>query len=377
MTTPAHRTIGSRGLSASITYESGNGFTLRAAFEAHSGFTMLLGPSGSGKTTLLNCIAGLARPRAGRIVLDDRAMFDSDRNIDVAPRLRRIGYVFQDVALFPHLSVQKNIEYGIASIPATRRRELYVQAVESMGIAHLAARKPSEISGGERQRAALARSMVTEPALLLLDEPLTALDLATKSKIIADLRQWNSTRGIPVICVTHSPAEARALGDRVVVLESGAIVAQGVPHDVMSTPRHETVAQVVGFENVFEASVASIHEAQGTMTCRLDDGAVEIEVPLGRAVEGARVRIAIRAGDIMLATSRPEGISARNSFEGKIASLRREGAMVVAIVAAGAEFEVHLTPGAVDNLGLAAGRTVWVVIKTHSCNLVAPASVAR
>ncbi len=361
-------------LSVRIAHRTSNGFALEAGFEAAPGFTMILGPSGGGKTTLLNCIAGFARPNAGRIALGARVLFDSDERIDMPVAARRLGYVFQNLALFPHLTVAQNVQYGIAKLPADERRARMMTMLESFRIAHLTARKPGEISGGERQRTALARSLVTNPEAILLDEPLAALDHATKSKILDDLRAWNASHEIPILYVTHSPDEAFALGERVVVLEGGRILAQGMPQYVLTTPRHETIAQVVGFENVFDATVRSIAETQGTMLCQLDGSATQLEVPLGHAEPGARVRIAIRAGDIMLASEHPQGLSARNSFQGRVLSTRREGVRVVVAIEAGATFEVHLTPGAIDSLRIEAGKEVWLVIKTYSCNLVEPSA---
>ena len=225
-------------------------------------------------------------------------------------------------------------------------------------------------SGGERQRAALARSLVTDPALLLLDEPLTALDHATKATILGDLREWNAAHRIPIVYVTHSPQEAFALGERVVVIESGRVVASGTPHDVLRAPRHETIAQIVGFENVFDAVVTALDERQGTMLCRLGYDGRELEVPLARAEVGSQVRVAIRAGDIIIAAVRPHGLSARNSFAGRVSDIRREGVTVIVTVDSGVLFEVHITPGAYEELRLELDKPVWLVIKTYSCNLV-------
>jgi molybdate transport system ATP-binding protein len=359
-------------LSVRIAHRTSNGFALEAGFEAAAGFTMILGPSGGGKTTLLNCIAGFVRPGAGRITLGGRVLFDSDERVDMPVAARRLGYVFQNLALFPHLTVAQNVQYGIAKLPVDERHARMMAMLESFRIAHLTARKPGEISGGERQRAALARSLVTNPEAILLDEPLAALDHTTKSKILDDLRAWNASHEIPILYVTHSPDEAFALGERVVVLEGGRILAQGMPQYVLTTPRHETIAQVVGFENVFDATVKSIAETQGTMLCQLDGSATQLEVPLGHAEPCARVRIAIRAGDIMLASEHPQGLSARNAFQGRVLSTRREGVRAVVTIEAGATFEVHLTPGAIDSLRIEAGKEVWLVIKTYSCNLVEP-----
>jgi molybdate transport system ATP-binding protein len=347
-------------------------FELRASFRASAGFTMILGPSGSGKTTLLDCIAGLARPDSGRIAIGERVIFDSARGIDLPPASRRIGYLFQSLALFPHLTVERNVEYGIARMPAAERERRVSAILDSFRIGDLRGQRPGEISGGERQRAALARSLVTDPAVMLLDEPLSALDLGTRSKIIEDLRRWNERHRIPILYVTHAPEEAFALGERVVVLEAGRVIADGMPQDVLKAPRRETIARIVGFENVFDATVAAIMESQGTMVCRLESNHLELEVPLTSARVGARVRVAVRAGDIMIAAERPRGLSARNTFEGRVVEMRRAGVTVVAMVDSGVTFEVHVTPGAAEELRLAPGRQVWLVLKTYSCSLVEP-----
>ena len=359
-------------LSVLIKRRLSNAFTLEAELQASAGFTMLLGPSGCGKTTFLNCIAGFVRPDAGRITLGARTLFDSSSDIDMPVPERRLGYVFQNLALFPRLTVEQNIQYGLVKLPAEERRSRMMAMLESFRIPHLLGRKPSQISGGERQRVALARSLVTNPAMLMLDEPLSALDAASKSKILDDLRDWNAAHAIPILYVTHSPEEAFAVGERVVVLQSGRILAQGTPQEVLSTPRHETIAQIAGFENVFDATVRSTNEAQGTMICELERSATPLEVPLGRATPGTPVRIAIRAGDIILATEQPRGLSARNAFIGKVLSIRREGVTSIVMVEAGATFEVHLAPVSIDDLKLAAGTQVWAIIKTYSCSLVEP-----
>jgi molybdate transport system ATP-binding protein len=364
--------IGPAQLSVRVSKRLSGSFALRAEFFAPPGIAILFGPSGSGKTTLLNCIAGLIVPDRGEVRLGARALFDSARAIDLPVAKRSIGYLFQDLALFPHLSIARNLQYGIAHLAGDVREERTRQIAESFRIAHLMQRKPGEISGGERQRAALARSLVTDPALLLLDEPLAALDGPTKSLIIEDLRRWNAEHRIPIVYVTHSPQEAYALGERVIVLDSGEVLAQGTPQQVLRAPRHETVAQLADFENLLDATVIAISEAHGTMTCRLSGSSVELEVPLVRAEPGAPIRIALRAGDIMLASAKPVGLSARNQFQANIISLERRGATVVASVESGARLEVHLTPGAREQLHLEPGKQVWVVIKTYSCHLVSP-----
>jgi molybdate transport system ATP-binding protein len=351
-----------------------NQFTLQARLEARPGFTMLLGPSGGGKTTLLNCIAGLLRPDSGRVTIGATALFDSASRLDLPVERRRLGYVFQALALFPHMSVEENVRYGIAKVPAAPREQRITSMLKSFRIAHLARHKVTAISGGERQRTALARSLVTDPRALLLDEPLAALDAETKSKIVEDLRAWNAEHAIPILFVTHSPQEAFALGERVAIIEAGKIIEQGPVHQVLTSPRHETIARIVGFENVFDATVIELHENQGTMLCQLGLSECKLEVPLIRAGFGSAVRIAIRAGDIMMASRPPQGLSARNVLPGRIQSIRRRGVTVIVGVDSGVDFEVHVTPSALEDLGLVPGQQTWLVIKTYSCNLVEPRS---
>lgn len=344
-------------------------FTLDVSFTAPAGVTMLFGPSGAGKTTLLECVAGLVRPDEGRIRVGEHVVFDAARRIDFGPARRRVGYVFQTLALFPHLSVEANVGYGLNNIDSAQRRSRVDRVLDAFRISELRGRKPGAISGGERQRVALARALVTDPRVLLLDEPLSALDAAIKKSILDDLRAWNETHRIPVLYVTHSREELFAVGERVIALENGRVVAEGDPHAVLNAPRRETLANLAGFENIFDANVVAMHEAAGTMTCRIDDK-VEIEAPLGHAVVEEQVRIAIRAGDILLANQEPRGLSARNVLKGTIVSLTRRDVTVIAEVDCGVRMEVHITPAAISSLGLNTGSSVWLVVKTHSCQLV-------
>ena len=352
-------------------------FALNVAFQAAPGFTILFGASGAGKTTLLDCIAGLSQPNAGRVSLADRALFDSSARVNLPVAARRLGYVFQRLALFPHMTAQQNVGYGLNHVPASDRTRRSLAILQLLRISHLSDRQVSDLSGGERQRVALARTLVTDPQLLLLDEPLAALDSPTKSHIIDDLREWNRSHAIPILYVTHSREEVFALGERVIVLEAGRIVAQGTPHDVMSAPTLETVAQLAGFENIFDAVVETINQQRGTMTCCLeaeDGGRLSLETPLVRGAVGSRLRVGIRAGDILLATAPPTGLSARNVIPGRIVGLDQRDVMVTARVKCGVEMQVHLTLAARDALQLVSGREVWLVVKTHSCHLMQPAT---
>ncbi|MGA9075983.1 MAG: molybdenum ABC transporter ATP-binding protein [Candidatus Sulfotelmatobacter sp.] len=348
-------------------------FSLDVEFNAGPGFTILFGPSGAGKTTLLDCVAGLATPDAGRISIGERILFDANTSVQVPVARRGLGYVLQDLALFSHLTVEQNTEYGLAHLPRSARKQRATAMLQEFRIDHLRQQLPAKISGGERQRVALARALVTDPCILLLDEPLAALDASTKARIIDDLRRWNQVHRIPILYVTHSREEVTALGERVLVMDQGRIIAQGTPHEVLRAPLQETVAQLAGFENIFDAIVESVHEDRGTMTCRLpgETGrSVLLETPLIRAEAGSRLRVGIRAGDILLAIAKPVGLSARNVIAGRLVSLERRDMIISARVDCGVEMEVYLTLAARDALQLEADREVWLVIKTHSCHLM-------
>jgi len=346
-------------------------FNLNVHFRALAGFTIVFGASGAGKTTLLDCIAGLSDPDDGRIAVGGQDLYDSERKRDVAAWKRNIGYVHQDLALFPHLTAEENVAYGLHRLSAAERQTRSREMLDAFRIDHLRDRRPAQISGGERQRVALARALVTEPRALLLDEPLAALDRPTKSSLVDDLRQWNQHHRVPILFVTHNNEEVFALGDEVIVLDGGRIVAQGHPHEVMRAPRLEIVAHLSGFENIFNATVLALHEDRGTMTCRLGEGEVDLETPLVRAEVGSHLRVGVRAGDLLLATVDPHGLSARNVLPGTIRRLVQRDVIVSAMVdCSGTEFEVHVTLAARDALQLVPGKGVWVVVKTHSCHLL-------
>ena len=354
-----------------------SGFVLDVDFHAAPGFTIVFGASGAGKTMLLDCIAGLVQPDSGCIAIGDHVLFDAAEHIHLPVEKRNIGYVFQDLALFPHLTVEENVEYGLSRLPRAERIYRTAAMLDAFRVPHLARTGPGKISGGERQRVALARALVTDPVVLLLDEPLAALDAATKSRIIDDLRAWNEAHRIPILYVTHSREEVFALGENALVLDHGRILAQGTPHEVLSAPQQETVANLAGFENILDATVESLHADRGTMSCLLyqsESGVqakpVPLDTPLVRAEVGSTLRVGIRAGDILLAIAPPVGLSARNIIPGRLLLLERRDVIISARVNCGVELEVHLTLAAREALQLEPGKEVWLVIKTHSCHLM-------
>jgi molybdate transport system ATP-binding protein len=221
-------------LTAEIRLKLSSSFQLDCVFEIPAGFTVLFGPSGAGKTSVLDCIAGIKTPDSGKISINSKYLFDSSKSLNLWPSQRGLAYVFQSLALFPHLSVAENIAYGLQHETRNSVSERSRKMLAQFGIEHLQTRRPGDLSGGERQRVALARSLVTDPQALLLDEPLAALDRPTRKKIVDDLRDWNEARNIPILYVTHSVREALALSERVLVMEAGRIVASGPPAELLN-----------------------------------------------------------------------------------------------------------------------------------------------
>ena len=345
-------------------------YRLEVEFTASPGITVLLGHSGAGKTTLLRCIAGLYNPEQGRITVGNTVLFDAKKKINVTPERRKVAFVFQDLALFPHLTVKKNVAYGLRRVDTVERERRLETILESFQIAHLCNRLPHEISGGERQRVALARSLVTGPAVLLLDEPLSSLDTRIKCNIIDDLHRWNEAHRIPMLYVTHNHDEVLALGEKAIVLEAGRIVASGAPLDVVPARHREIMAPSQRFENFFDATVTSIHEHQGTLTCRVAGTSLELDVPLTRVSLNTRVRLGIPADEILIAASRPEMVSPCNVVFGRVKQIDQVGRDIAVRVDCGAEFQVHLPMTSPGGFHLKAGDEAWMMIKAHFCHLV-------
>lgn len=345
-------------------------FQLEARLAVSPGVTVIVGHSGAGKTTLLRCIAGLSHPEEGRIAIGDRVLFDSRKKIRLEPARRGVAFVFQDLALFPHLSVEENVIYGLRRLDAVERKRRMREILASFQIEHLGGRFPREISGGEQQRVALARSLVTEPSVLLLDEPLSSLDPRTKVLIIEDLRRWNKARHIPILYVTHDHDELLALGDRAIMLEQGKIVTDGPLLDVIPKPLRSARAQKERFENVFDATVVELREQDGTMVCELVGTSIRVEAPLAQVAVGSDLCVGIRADEILVASSPPAILGDCNVIRGKITQVERSGAIVEARVSCGAEFRVRLASRSMAPHGLDPSADVWMMVMTRACHLV-------
>jgi molybdate transport system ATP-binding protein len=347
-------------------------FQLEIEFEVPPGFAILFGASGSGKTTTLKSISGIVRPDEGRISINEEVLFDSEQGINLPIRKRGVGYVFQDLALFPHLTALANVEFGMSHLPRIDRRQRADAMMEALQIHHIARRKPREISGGEAQRVALARALSCSPRILLLDEPLSAIDEGTKLSIISDLKRINREMQLPILYVTHNRDEAVSLGDRVIVYEQGVVVARGLPIEVFGAPVTTSVARLTGVENIFSGGVVGKSEAAGTMTVEISDGGpvCRVDVPFGNQAQGEHVTLAIPSGDILLATEEPRSTSLRNRFRGRISAIEIKSNRTVVSVRSGVTWNASVTRQAVQELGLSEGQEVWLAFKTHSCHLL-------
>ncbi|MDX1582804.1 MAG: ABC transporter ATP-binding protein, partial [Thermoanaerobaculia bacterium] len=302
---------------------------------------VLFGPSGSGKSTVLRAIAGLDRPDSGTIRFGDTAWFDRDAGIDVPPQKRRIGYLSQNYDLFPHLTVRENIAYGAAG--ETRIETL----LERLGIRSLSDRLPPSLSGGEGQRVALARAVARKPRILLLDEPLSALDTPTREILREELRSILSEAAVPSILVTHDRSEALALGDTIAVVIGGRIVQSGPVESVFNHPRSVEVARATGIETVLPVRIVSLE--RDLVVAR--HGSIDIEAALNPSVRGHEKAFAlIRASDVTIDRERLEGISARNQLAGTVRSVVKEDPLVRLVVDSGFELTALITMRSFEDL---------------------------
>ncbi len=346
-------------------HDSGT-FTLDVATVTDGRLTALFGPSGSGKTTLINIVAGLLRPNAARVVVNGRVLMDSARNIFLPVHQRRIGYVFQEARLLPHLTVRQNLSYGRWFTPRAERRARFGAIVDMLGIAPLLDHKPARLSGGEKQCVAIGRALLADPEVLLMDEPLASLDEARKAEIAPHIERLRDEARIPILYVSHSVAEVSRLADDVLLMDQGRVTAQGPAAEVIRRldllPLNERAEggsliamQVDDYDSGFD--LTTLTAAAGVA-----------RVPGQWGPKGAAVTLRIRARDVIIATRQPDHLSALNVFQGTVTSLAPSGAagLTVTLDCGGTALVSALTRYSAHNLGLHEGQEVHAVVKSVS-----------
>ena len=331
-------------------------FEVQARWEADDRVVALFGPSGAGKSTLVEALAGV-RPASGRLRIGERQWVDGDRSM--ATQQRRVGWVPQDAALFPHWSVARNLDYALR--PQVDR----ARVVEVLDLGALLARRPHQLSGGEAKRVALARALCSGPELLLLDEPLAGVDLVRRAQVFRFLKEVRDRFEIPMLYVSHDPAEVLAITGYVVLLDQGRVVGNGSPRRLLADAVALRFLDRLGFENVFAVSFAEEARSQHSVQVRTASGR-RLVAPPAPSDPGEQGWLAIRAEDVLLAAEEPSALSARNVLSGTVAAVEESEGHLLVRVDAGDEWVATLTRRAVAELGIAPGRPVWVVAKTHS-----------
>jgi molybdate transport system ATP-binding protein len=352
-------------LSVAIEHQQG-AFDLNAAFECGAGVTALFGRSGAGKTSLINAIAGLVRPRKGRIVFDGETLFDSARGVHVRAGRRHFGYVFQEGRLFPHLTVRQNLTYSHWFNRGLHSGGDFAHIVDLLGIGALLQRRPAQLSGGEQQRVAIGRALLAKPRLLLLDEPLASLDAQRKDEILRYLRLLRDETRIPMVYVSHAVEEVLQLADQVVLLAAGRVVTSGSVETVMGRPDLDGAGDVFEGGAVIEARVNSVDRDDGVATLGFDGGTLTVGNLAVQAGEAVRVRI--RAREVSIALVLPQHISIQNILRGRVVAMdeAHAGSVNVTIAVGAATLRSRITKRAARQLALQPGQLVYALIKAVS-----------
>jgi molybdate transport system ATP-binding protein len=356
------------GLIASFTRRFFNGPEIRVEqLLVTAGVTVLFGASGSGKTTILRCLAGLEALDEGTIRFNEETWFDASSHLALAPQHRRVGFVPQDFALFPHLTVERNIAYGLNPLPADARRERVGEMIQRLDLQNLEQRLPHELSGGQQQRVALARAVARKPQLLLLDEPFSALDTPTRQKLRGELRRWLTQLEVPTLLVTHDRTEALTLGDQIVVLNNGRIEQSGSVSEVFNRPASLAVARIVGTETAVPGNIVQYQDDIATVAVgHLQLLAVSNDLPAGTNA----VHVCIRAEDVILTQDSETHTSARNRIRATVESLHSEAPLVRVELDCGFSLKALLTRQSAEEMGLRPGASVIAWIKAPHIHLI-------
>jgi molybdate transport system ATP-binding protein len=345
-------------------------FELNIDVSFNARLASIFGPSGSGKTTILDAIAGLRNITTGEIEINGRTLFSSAQGINRPPQERGVGYVPQEGALFPHLSVRKNILFGATRDTSGKSKDISLNHVlDVLEIGNLLDRPVTKLSGGEAQRVALARAILSQPHLLLMDEPLASLDVTLKEKILPYLARVRDEFEIPIIYVTHSLAEVLTLADWVLMIKQGQLVTQGVPKEALRSSHAILEIPEEQFENVFSVTLVDSDADAGRSKVKLQTGE-ELFIPYLAQSPGPLFQIRISADDIIVATQNPEGTSAGNVLPGIIRRIEMREGQAMLMVLAGEEFYVKVTAAAVKKLGLVVDCPVFLIMKARSFRLL-------
>ncbi|MCG6114174.1 MAG: molybdenum ABC transporter ATP-binding protein [Mesorhizobium sp.] len=338
-------------------------FQLDAGFESAGRLTALFGPSGSGKTSVINAIGGLTRPTEARIVVDGRVLVDTAARSFLPAHRRRIGYVFQDARLFPHLSVAQNLRYGRFFTPKTGRYADFDGIVDLLGIAHLLERMPGQLSGGEKQRVAIGRALIASPRLILMDEPLAALDEARKAEILPYIERLRDETGVPIVYVSHAIGEVTRLATDIVVMSQGRVIASGTAGAVMSDPK---ALRAMGLREIGSSLPAVIEAQEDDGLTRLRAAAGPVWLPRVEGEPGTAVSLRIMAHDVIIASEKPTGISALNMLPATVTAIDSgDGAgVIVRLDVGGSQILAQLTARSVRVLALAPGTPCFAVVKS-------------
>ena len=340
-------------------------FDLDVAFENEAGITALFGRSGAGKSMTINLIAGLARPDRGEIVLDGRTLVDTEVGIVLAPHRRRIGLVFQDARLFPHLTVNQNLVFGRWFVAKSAKRVAFDPVVETLGIGHLLRRKPALLSGGEKQRVAIGRALLASPELLLMDEPLASLDAERKLEILPLIESLRDAFGIPIVYVSHAVEEVARLASHVVVLDGGRVVASGAVEDVLGAALKDAGLSRFARSSVIAGTLSAVDAEYGLTEVSHPAGKVWLSGCAGSL--GGDVRVIVKSTDITLAKELAHGLSIRNALSGTVAGIETDDGPFAGVTI-NLEGHGHLfalaTRKAIDELKIGQGQRVFALIKT-------------
>lgn len=336
--------------------------TLQLAF--YSKFVALFGPSGCGKTSTLKLIAGLITPDAGEIIINGQPVFDARNKINIPPENREVGLVFQDARLFPHLTVKQNLEFGLKNTAAGKRRLSLKDVSDVLKINHLLERKPATLSGGETQRVAIGRALLTSPKLLLMDEPLAAIDQPSKLAIIIELQKIRAAFDLPILYVSHDIGTVLNIASHIVLMDAGKIISEGNPFDVLADYVTKPMITNEEIRNIVEAEIIKHYDAKGITEVRSQN--TVFVLPKLSQPEGEKLKIDIPASEIILAIEKPEGLSARNVIDGRVVEIRHLGNRVIVVVDVGLKLYVEVVEGTLSGLNLTVGRKVFLVIKATS-----------